>query len=108
MHKQVLSNIHRVILGPFWCVVYMIHSDREIIGQFYCVYHVIYYGSEMFGPFLVVYFMHYGIEISEQLRFQKRKTPTADFLINISSLDILTTLLYQCRSESKLYRRVKR
>ena len=37
-----------------------------------------------------------------QLHFQKRKTPTADFLINISSLDILKTLLYQCRSGSKL------
>ena len=40
-----------------------------------------------------------------QLRFQKHKTPTADFLINISSLDILKILLHQCRSRSKLHRR---
>ena len=33
-----------------------------------------------------------------QLRFQKRKIPTVDFLISISSLDILKMLLHQCRS----------
>ena len=37
-------------------------------------------------------------ESKRQLCFQKRKTPAADFLINITSLDILKTLLHQCRS----------
>ena len=37
-------------------------------------------------------------ERKRQLRFQKRKTPATDFLINITPLDVLKTLLHQCRS----------